>query len=57
MRKLVPLLFLEAIVLVALVPIFSIEPGRTVIAQASFPDPATTTRSPSAWPFPISPTS
>lgn len=57
MRKLVPLLFIEAIVLVALVPIFSIEPGRTVIAQASFPDPATTTRSPSAWPFPISPTS
>lgn len=40
MRKLVPVLFLEAIFLVALVPIFSIDPGRTVIAQTSFPDPA-----------------
>lgn len=40
MRKLVPLLFLEAIVLVALVPIFSLEPGSTVIAQTGFPDPA-----------------
>ena len=40
MRKLIPLLFLEGIVLVALVPIFSMDPGRAVIAQTSFPDPA-----------------
>src|SRR6184192_1884847 len=40
MRKLIPLLFLEGIVLVALVPIFSMDPGRAVIAQSSFPDPA-----------------
>ena len=40
MRKLMPLLFLEAIVLVALVPIFTLDPSRTVIAQTSFPNPA-----------------
>src|SRR5947208_3215617 len=40
MRKLIPLLFLEGIVLVALVPIFSMDPGRAVIAQSSYPDPA-----------------
>jgi len=39
MRKLVPLLFLEAVVLAALVPIFSMDPNHTVIAQTSFPDP------------------
>src|SRR5215831_1644794 len=40
MRKLMPLLFLQAIVLVALGPIFSMDAARTVIAQTSFPDPA-----------------
>src|SRR5215469_15569258 len=40
MRKLVPFLFLEAIVLVALVPIFFMHPSRTVNAQTSFPNPA-----------------
>src|SRR5919109_2879917 len=39
MRKLMPLLFFETIVLVALVPIFFLDPGR-VSAQTSFPDPA-----------------
>lgn len=40
MRKLMPLLFLEAVVLIALIPIFSLDPSRTVIAQTAFPDPA-----------------
>src|SRR6201998_3490333 len=39
MRKLVPLLFLEAVVLAALVPIFSMDPNHTVIPHTPFPDP------------------
>jgi len=40
MRRLVLLFLFEAILLLVLVPIFSIDLDRNVIAQSSFPDPA-----------------
>src|SRR5207248_2524094 len=39
MRKLRRLLFVEAVVLFALILMFSVDLGRNVIAQTSFPDP------------------
>jgi len=40
MRKLVSLLLFEAVILLILIPIFSRNPSRSVIAQSTFPDPA-----------------
>ncbi len=40
MRKLVPLLLFEVAILLILIPIFSMNPSRSVIAQSTFPDPA-----------------
>ena len=40
MRKLVPLLMFEAVILLVLIPIFSMNLSRSVIAQSTFPDPA-----------------
>ncbi len=40
MRKLASLLLFEAVILLILIPIFSRNPSRSVIAQSTFPDPA-----------------
>lgn len=40
MRRLLPLLLFQAVILLFLILIFSTAPGRSVIAQASFPNPA-----------------
>src|SRR5436190_8106629 len=40
MRKLVSLLLFEAVILLILIPIFSRNPSRSVIAQSTFPNPA-----------------
>jgi hypothetical protein len=40
MRKLLPLLFVEAVILLVLIPIFSLESGRNVSAQTAYLDPA-----------------
>jgi hypothetical protein len=39
-RKLLTLLFFEAVILLVLIPLFSMYTGRNAIAQTSFPDPA-----------------
>lgn len=44
MRKLLPLLFFEVVILLVLIPIFSLDPGRSVSAQTSYPDPDRRTR-------------
>lgn len=40
MRKLLPLLFIEGVLLLMLVSVFSLEIDRSVIAQTAYPDPA-----------------
>ena len=40
MRKLLPLLFFEAVILLVLISLFSMDHGRSVSAQNTYPDPA-----------------
>ena len=40
MRKLLPLLFIEAVLLLILMSLFSLDTGRSARAETSYPDPA-----------------
>jgi hypothetical protein len=40
MRRLLPLLFIEAVILLTLLSLFSLDTGRSARAQTSYPDPA-----------------